>query len=234
MSVPKPPLDNQALEGAKNRKVQIVVALIALVGALGAALVTSWDKLFPPKPVIVITRTPYSGAPPTQESNASARHKEVDEPRGAKKLASVPDLTEPPKSKPPAEIPTLKSVTPISTKAMQKFTVSGTHLGTTPPFNGCSPFIRVTNLMSNRIFGHYAVVNSMYGCWPILVTSWTDTEIVVEGFPSVVPQPPDIFRIGDVLRIDIVNPQQQQSGIDSAGPSQVGTCTVRVNSDSAN
>jgi len=43
-----------------------------------------------------------------------------------------------------------------------------------------------------------------------LVTSWADTEIVVEGFPPFEPGR-NVFNIGDVIKIEVASPQQRGS-----------------------
>jgi hypothetical protein len=48
------------------------------------------------------------------------------------------------------------SVGPISPKALQGIVVTGRHFGMSQPFNGCSDFIRVTDLMNNEVLGLFA------------------------------------------------------------------------------
>jgi len=97
-------------------------------------------------------------------------------------------------------------VAPISPKAWQKIVIKGVHFGKGQPFNGCSDFIRVTDLTDNRAFGPFAPGRFCYG--PILVSSWTDTEIVIEGFPSF-KRGQDAFKIGDVIKIELANFNQE-------------------------
>jgi len=98
----------------------------------------------------------------------------------------------------------ITSVGPISTEASQRFVIRGMHFGTYKPYNGCEPFLRITNLRNNQAFGQ----SGDGPCQAVLVTSWTDAEIVVEGFPPLEPGQ-SIFNIGDVIRIEVANPQQQ-------------------------
>lgn len=98
----------------------------------------------------------------------------------------------------------ITSVGPINTEASQKIVIRGQHFGTYKPYNGCEPFLRITNLTNNQMFGQWAFWN----CTPLLVTSWTDTEIDIDGFPSFRPGQ-DVFKVGDMIRIEVANPQQQ-------------------------
>jgi hypothetical protein len=93
----------------------------------------------------------------------------------------------------------------INTRSVQKFVIRGKHFGVGEPFNGCSSFIRFVDLTNNSIFGH----SVYFACTPILVTSWNDSEIVVEGFPSFKPGQ-EVFKDGDVVRVEIANPQQKE------------------------
>jgi hypothetical protein len=100
----------------------------------------------------------------------------------------------------------ITSVGPISPKAWQTILIKGTHFGMNAPFNGCSDLIRVTDLTSNQVVGPFAPGRFCYA--PILVTSWADGEIVIEGFPSF-QRGQDAFKVGDVIKIEIGNRQQQ-------------------------
>ena len=119
----------------------------------------------------------------------------------------------------------ITSVGPIGTQASQKFVIQGTNFGTYKPYNGCEPFLQITNLTSNQVFGQ----SGAGPCLAILVTSWTDTEIVVEGFPPFDPGR-NVFNAGDVIRIEIANPQQQEtvSSGDNFSGSPVAWFSARV------
>jgi hypothetical protein len=99
----------------------------------------------------------------------------------------------------------ITSAGPIGTEASQNFVIRGVHFGTYKPYNGCEPFLRITNLRNNQAFGQS---DSTGLCEAILVTSWADTEIVVEGFPPFEPRR-NVFNIGDVIKIEVANPQQR-------------------------
>jgi len=119
----------------------------------------------------------------------------------------------------------ITSVGPIGTEASQKFVIRGLHIGTYKPYNGCEPFLRITDLRNNQAFGQ----SSSGVCAAVLVTSWTDTEIVVEGFPPL-DHAQNIFNIGDVIRIEVANPQQQGwvSSGDNFNGAPVAWFSVRV------
>ena len=68
----------------------------------------------------------------------------------------------------------ITSAGPIGTEASQKFAIRGMHFGTYKPYNGCEPFLRITDLRNNQAFGQ----SDSGLCEATLVTSWADTEIV--------------------------------------------------------
>lgn len=124
----------------------------------------------------------------------------------------------------------IASVGPISPKAWQKIAIKGTHFAMGQPFNGCSDFIRVTDLTDNRVFGPFAPGGFCYG--PLLVSSWTDTQIVIEGFPSF-KQGQDAFKIGDVIKVEVANFTQERwvnSGVNFRG-APVAWSSVTVTSE---
>ena len=99
----------------------------------------------------------------------------------------------------------ITSVSPISPKAWQRIVINGTHFGASAPINGCPDFIRITDVMTNRLFPS---LGPFGGCAnPILVTSWTDTEILIEGLPAF-QRGQDAFTVGDMLKVEVRNPQQ--------------------------
>jgi hypothetical protein len=99
----------------------------------------------------------------------------------------------------------IASVSPISTKAYQTIVIRGLHLGVNPPFDGCPDHMRVTDVTTNW---SVPAVGPFGGCQAgIFVSSWSDNEIVIEGFPSF-QKGQDAFKIGDVIKIEISNAQQ--------------------------
>jgi hypothetical protein len=95
---------------------------------------------------------------------------------------------------------------PISPKAWQKVVITGAHFAMGKPYNGCSDFLRVTDLTDNRVFGAFAPGEFCYS--PVYVSSWRDTEIVIEGFPSF-KQGQDVFKVDDVIKIEVANFTQE-------------------------
>lgn len=114
---------------------------------------------------------------------------------------------------------------PIGTEASQKFVIRGMHFGTYKPYNGCEPFLRITDLRNNQAFGQ----SDSGLCRAVLVTSWTDAEIVVEGFPPFEPGR-NAFDIGDVIKIEVANPEQRGwvSSGDNFDGAPVAWFSVRV------
>lgn len=104
------------------------------------------------------------------------------------------------------DVPKIASIGLIGTEAIQRFAIRGMHFGTYKPYNGCEPFLRITDLTNNQAFGR----SDSGACSPVLVTSWTDTEIDVEGFPPFQARR-NVFNPGDVIRIEVANPQQEGS-----------------------
>ncbi len=99
----------------------------------------------------------------------------------------------------------IKSVTPISPKAWQKIVIGGEHFGVNPPLNGCPDHLRVTDVTTTW---SVPAVGPFGGCQAgIYVTSWTDREIVIEGFPSF-KHGQDAFKLDDVIKIEVSNAQQ--------------------------
>ena len=51
---------------SRDARIAIIVALIGLVGVLGAAVINNWGQLFPPQPTVgVPTTLPSTSVPPT-------------------------------------------------------------------------------------------------------------------------------------------------------------------------
>jgi hypothetical protein len=121
----------------------------------------------------------------------------------------------------------IASVGPISPKGWQRIAIKGAHFAMGQPFNGCSDFIRVTDVTDNRVFGPFAPGRFCYA--PIFVSSWTDAEIVIEAFSSF-KQGQDAFKVGDVIKIEVANLTQEgwvTSGVNFRG-APVAWCSVRV------
>jgi hypothetical protein len=99
----------------------------------------------------------------------------------------------------------ITSVSPISTAAYQRILIRGAHFGVNPPYNGCNEHLRITDVNTNW---SVPAVGPFGGCQAgVLVTSWSDSEIEIEGFPSF-QKGTDAFKIGDVIKIEVNNAAQ--------------------------
>jgi len=157
----------------------------------------SWGGPVEWKAIIGCTE-PATVSPPVAHVEAAVRPAKT-EPR--KVSVSTPPATRP-KAQGRTEI---TGVGPIGPKAWQRIVIDGTHFGTNPPINGCPDFIRISDVNANRSFpslGPWGGCNN-----PILITSWTDTEIVIEGLPAY-QRGQDAFTVGDKLKIEVRNPQE--------------------------
>ncbi len=99
----------------------------------------------------------------------------------------------------------ITSVSPIRPTGTQTIVITGAGFGQHDPFNGCSDFLRVTDIARsnwNAGFVPLGPACSFYSD-PIYVKSWIDDEIVIGGFPSYGGQ--HIFEIGDVILIEVAN-----------------------------
>ena len=117
--------------------------------------------------------------------------------------------------------PEIASVGPVSTKARQTIVIKGVHFGPAQPYNGCSDFLHVTDITDGRGFGAFAPGRFCYS--GLYVTSWSDTEIVIEAFTPF-KQGQDAFKVGDIIKIDVANPSQSQW----VGGAPVASYSVRV------
>jgi len=136
----------------------------------------------------------------------------------------------PRKVKSPAEgAAEITSVSHINPKAWQTIVIKGKHFGAGQPYNGCSDFLRVLNLTDNSVFGWFAPGRFCYS--PILVSSWTDTEIDIDAFPSF-KRGQDAFKVGDIIKIQVANPNQAgwvtDGKLDNFGGAPVAWYSVRV------
>jgi hypothetical protein len=86
-------------------------------------------------------------------------------------------------------------VSPISPKGSQTIVIRGSNFGS----------YRVTDVTTNW---SVPAVGPFGGCQAgIFVSSWNDTEIVIEGFPSF-QRGQDAFKVGDVIKIEVTNAQR--------------------------
>ncbi len=153
-------------------------------------------ELSPNAPVVKVEPTP----PPPTDNDGGKVKKDDAPPKHPHVGSQEKQLTKPQKAK-----PDIVSVSPISPQAWQNIVITGTHLGTNPPFRDCTDFLVIRDLTANRAFpstGPWGGCNN-----PILVTSWTDNEIKIEGLPAYAHGQP-AFNVGDTLKIEVRNPQE--------------------------
>lgn len=80
------------------------------------------------------------------------------------------------------------------------------------PFNGMSNFFRLTDVMHNWVAG-YTVPWDGHAQGYVLVTRWSDDQIVIGGFSHSNPWNGDgsrfVLNVGDTLTFEVANPQEQ-------------------------
>jgi hypothetical protein len=114
--------------------------------------------------------------------------------------------------------PVITSVSSISPTPTQTITITGTGFGTLSPFNGDSPYIRISDVTREWNAGSTRDPGS--DLVTLDVTSWTDTQITVAGFTGDYGAPPYsvpynwTLNDGDTVDIQIWNAQT------GAGPAQ--------------
>jgi hypothetical protein len=114
--------------------------------------------------------------------------------------------------------PVITSVSSISPTPTQTITITGTGFGTLSPFNGDSPYIRISDVTREWNAGSTRDPGS--DLVTLDVTSWTDTQITVAGFTGDYGAPPYsvpynwTLNSGDTVDVQIWNAQT------SAGPAQ--------------
>jgi uncharacterized protein (TIGR03437 family) len=100
-----------------------------------------------------------------------------------------------------ATVTTINAVTAILPQANQTITVSGAGFGTLAPFTGTSNYLRITDLTGqwNAGYGNNLVT--------ISVTSWTGSQIVIQGFQGSYGQNGWSLHAGDQVEVQVWNPQ---------------------------
>jgi hypothetical protein len=129
--------------------------------------------------------------------------------------------------------PVITSVSSIVPRGTQTIVIHGLGFGHADPFNGKSIYIRVTDITQRNWIAGWNNFN--VGTSPLIVSRWTDTEIVIDGFPDY--GTPDgaggkrLFEVGDVVKIEVANPKIPQ-GLPSTNPDDhsrpEGAFSVRV------
>jgi hypothetical protein len=200
----------------------VVVATLALIGAFFVPEVRraiGLDKLgMPQVDVSEKTRSNPETSRSSENENNLPKSPAVPDARSARQST---------RAGAPLGAAEISSIGPVSPQAWQRIVIKGAHFGMGQPFNGCSDFMRVTNLTAGHVFGAFAPGGFCYA--PVLVTSWTDSEIVIEGFPSF-KRGQEAFKIGDVIKIQVANFTQEgwvTSGDNFKG-APVAWCSVRV------
>jgi hypothetical protein len=113
--------------------------------------------------------------------------------------------------------PVITSVSPIQPTAVQTIFIKGTGFGEQDPFNGYSHFFRITNITQSNWVGGWLEPQRDWGdpftTARVYVSSWTDSQIVIGGFPNYGTHNnfnvPRVFKPGDVIKIEVANPQKR-------------------------
>src|SRR3984885_12107545 len=116
-----------------------------------------------------------------------------------------------------SSMPVLTSVSPIVAQPNQTITLSGSGFGTQTPYNGDSQYLEIADLTGNWIAGW--INNGSPNQVTLNVTSWTDSQIVIQGFTGDYGQNNWVLNPGDKIQVSVWNPQS------NAGPA---TKTVTV------
>jgi uncharacterized protein (TIGR03437 family) len=99
--------------------------------------------------------------------------------------------------------PNIQSVSPISTQQNQTITISGGGFGSQPPYVGDSQYIDILDLTGNWQAG---ILNSTGSATVTLnVSSWTDTQIVLQGFAGSYGCCGYVLNAGDQIQFKIWN-----------------------------
>jgi hypothetical protein len=130
--------------------------------------------------------------------------------------------------------PVITSVSAIIPSRSQVIIIKGLGFGHADSFNGLSGFIRLTDVtQDNWVAGYESPWRRIAG--PVLVSKWTDTEIVIEAFPGYGQPTPSghkqVFEVGDVEKIEVANPKGTPIPDPVAGahpPVPVAVFSVRV------
>jgi hypothetical protein len=100
----------------------------------------------------------------------------------------------------------IASVTPILPHPNQTFIITGSGFGTYKAYNGTSQYLEISDLTGqwNAGFGNNPVA--------LNVTSWSDSQIVVQGFTGAYGQNNWVLRAGDQIQVQVWNPQTNAQG----------------------
>lgn len=98
------------------------------------------------------------------------------------------------------------SISTIVPVAKQTITINGSGFGEHTPFQGHSRFLQVTDITANNWTSGASCANGCGTGPSVDVKSWTNSEVVLGGFPSGYGGA-DVLHPGDIVRISIANPQ---------------------------
>jgi hypothetical protein len=102
---------------------------------------------------------------------------------------------------PLADLPTITSVSSVLAQPNQTITITGSGFGSQQPYDGTSLYIQVSDLTDawNAGYGYDAV--------GLNVTSWTSTEITIQGFTGSYGVSGWILNHGDHAQVQVWNAQ---------------------------
>jgi uncharacterized protein (TIGR03437 family) len=113
----------------------------------------------------------------------------------------------------------ITSVSAILPQQTQTITITGKGFGTQAPYSGESAFIAFTDLSANPVWAAGGYVSDYVG---LVVSSWTDTQIVISGFVGEYGSTYHLNN-GDIVNFYVANAQ---------GPVQnypeLGSCSLTV------
>jgi hypothetical protein len=149
----------------------------------------------------------------------------VDLPHDRPTQSPSPSATEQPRAQPPfiSASAVISAVSPILPQPSQTITITGSGFGTQAPYDGVSPFIMITDVTQNWNAGWSGSDGS--NLVTLSISSWTDTQIAIQGFTGRYGQNNWTLNNGDHVTVKVWNPQT------GAGPSNcrriVGSASSR-------
>jgi hypothetical protein len=126
--------------------------------------------------------------------------------------------------------PVVKSATMITVQQTQTITIKGKGFGAQAPYSGISPFIAVVDRTRSWQAGYTGGGGNVVG---LSVSSWTDTEIVIDGFTGQWGGGDGQYVLdnGDVIEINVGNPTKGIDALVSTWPNlSSGPCLAVVGS----
>jgi hypothetical protein len=119
-------------------------------------------------------------------------------------------------------VPTITSVSAISPEQTQVITITGSGFGTMAPFDSDSPDIKIADVTGGWNAGFTGDPGG--DTVTLNVSSWTDTQIVIQGFTGQYGQNGFVLNNNDQIQVFVANAQSGAvsatcSGIVGGGPS---------------